>query len=1064
MLNIYYSNKLEALSSQLASILKADPLPPLQSESILVESSAMEYWLTKQITCQMGISANIEFPYPASFVWQLFRLVKPELPEVSSFDRTPLALRLYHIFDQIRYPDSLTSYLKKMPGEKQRFAFACHVADLFDQYQIYRPDVLQKWKAGELTPQELSWQSILWQKLTVSGEASDPDRAEILEQVLQRLHAIDVKKLPLKRLQVFAVSSFPQSYLQLLHELSKLIEVNVFVLSPSAEYWLDSKLQKDDELEGGEEQNDLLLLLARQNQNFMRQLVSVTQAEVEACYVETVQKNLLHDVQNQMTRFIQSPSDKQVVDSKDNSIHINACHHAMREVQLLHDYLLDILENNPTISVSDIAVLVPDVDSYAPYFHAVFQGAGEGLFIPYSVAETKQYTDQPVKRIMLDLLRLPDGNFRHSDVLAILQEPLIKELFQIEDIELVQDVLQELNIHFALSDSDWEQFGEQVVSFSFEHGADRILKSFAFNDRHADPSLIAGVIDNHGEQLGRVLYFVDSLSLIEKQRKDRTIAGHCQFILQVLQKFFVKNSTEELYEVQQVKDSLEKLIQFSTLANPEHPIGFDEFVLLFEKELASISMQQTFKEHTVNIASLLPMRSIPFKVVCVLGMNDGQYPVPRAKDNNDLLALYPKVGDRNRLDEQRYLFLQALLSARDYFYASYLGNSVIDNAEKFPSLLLRELIEFIDNNFCLLERSEPVSAQILQHQALQPFSESYFSSDKFFSYQHKFLRQALALRQQSKQSEFFDRQVNDASIGGEVKNLVEVQRIFVNPSRILLESMDVYLGLGEAQDLDVEAFKGDGLSRYHVFESLFEQYIKAVPEPEIDNFVEKGLLPQAAFAELEIEQYQQDIDAICHAHDSLGLSKNLTEHQFKFSNEKYCLSHTLKRSDEVVSHCIAALAHSLRGKHFIQAWLQHVFVCACQDKPFMSYLFSVEEVYCIKPVRQESAQAMLSNLMQLALSFTSEKSWFFVNSSFALQKSLWQEKSEDESFKAFYKEFESSSNQYFSKVGEGENPYHRLIYQAVDVNEQKILELAEKVFQPLFESLELLDEGGSGDE
>jgi exodeoxyribonuclease V gamma subunit len=139
------------------------------------------------------------------------------------------------------------------------------------------------------------------------------------------------------------------------------------------------------------------------------------------------------------------------------------------------------------------------------------------------------------------------------------------------------------------------------------------------------------------------------------------------------------------------------------------------------------SLSQRFKAGGVTFCTLLPLRAIPFEVVCLLGMNDGDYPRRSTRSDFDLMGLpgQARPGDRSRRDDDRQLMLDALLSARRVLYVSWCGRSQRDNQEQPPSVLVAQLREYLERGF-----GERVVAERTSEHPLQPFSRRYFESSE----------------------------------------------------------------------------------------------------------------------------------------------------------------------------------------------------------------------------------------------------------------------------------------------------------------------------------------------
>jgi exodeoxyribonuclease V gamma subunit len=142
------------------------------------------------------------------------------------------------------------------------------------------------------------------------------------------------------------------------------------------------------------------------------------------------------------------------------------------------------------------------------------------------------------------------------------------------------------------------------------------------------------------------------------------------------------------------------------------------------------TLNHQFVSGGVTFCTLMPMRAVPFRVVCLLGMNDGDFPRRAPKADFDLLAQpgMARPGDRSRRDDDRYLMLEAVLAARDKLYISWVGRNVRDNSEQPPSVLVSQLRDYLVNGWQL-----DLHARTTEH-ALQPFSRRYFEDGGLLTY------------------------------------------------------------------------------------------------------------------------------------------------------------------------------------------------------------------------------------------------------------------------------------------------------------------------------------------
>ncbi len=452
MFRVYYSNQITEQKNLLTAILAKDPNPdPFSQEIMLVQSLGMAQWLQMQIAQEIGVSGNVQFPYPTSFLWQQYRVLFPDLPKENSFDRQSMLWRLMRIIPQfLEQPafEALASYLNQGDQLKQ-YQLAEKIADLFDQYLVYRPQWLVLWEKGQSQAvvdeimravsfkqknakeiaTNVAWQSILWNALVVdikqdSDEAifNTSHRAYLQQRYfdkLDNLTATEKARLP-KRIFVFGISSLPHSQLAVLKKLSEHCNVHLFFTNPSMEYWANDredkvleKLALKDNLSEAElaelfekQGNPLLTVWGKQGKEFLNLLTETGIQDISLYnHFEDENPTLLTQVKKAILY-----SEHQTTFSlanEDCSIQLHACHSKMREVEVLYNQLLYLFETYPDLSPKDIIVMSADIDSYAPYINAVFSRyEKERRYIPFALSDQKISYINPIIASFLQLLSI----------------------------------------------------------------------------------------------------------------------------------------------------------------------------------------------------------------------------------------------------------------------------------------------------------------------------------------------------------------------------------------------------------------------------------------------------------------------------------------------------------------------------------------------------------------------------------------------------------------------------------------------------------------------------------
>lgn len=756
MLSLYHAPDLDTLSELALTLLALPQTEPLAPVHVIVPSQGMGRWLTLQMARRHGIVMQLELQLPSSFVWSLARTVLGALPEQSAFHPTNLGWRLYDWLCEPAHLQQVPRLARYLNGcdERRRLSLAARIADVFDQYLLYRDDWLAAWERGALLDlgADEAWQALLWRELTRDGH---PHRARVLETMLARLFdGQPIPELP-ERLVVFGVSSLPIHHLRVLEGLSRHIDIVLFALNPTREAWGDIRdlreqarhetpLSPDDwYLDLG---NPLLASLGKQGRDFFDSLFALV-ADCEG--VETglypddqdlEEHTLLHALQNDVLRLrTRPPEERFVLAEHDRSLAVQVAHSALREVEILHDQLLARFQADPALTPDQVVVLTPDIEAYAPFIEAVF-AARKGIpAIPYSLADRGLRTELPLIESFLQLLALPDSRFSAEELLTWLHQPAMAHRAGIEadDLPLLRHWLQEAGIRWGRDAAHRARLGLPAeTAFSWQQGLDRLLLGFA-----APPQLAiaqAPLLGNHwpldalegarGQLLGRLVAFVEQLGrLADQLAQPRPLADWADTLQGLLDTLFdEREAGDTLVYLSQACGALREQAHISQL---DRPIPLELVRQQLTHALESSSGTTGFLTGMVTFCTMVPMRSLPFKLICLLGLNDGAFPRRTPAAGFDLIARHPRRGDRTRRLDDRYLLLEALLSARQALYLSYVGRSPRDNAELPPSVLINELLETVDLTAIAPHQPDQKASQHVIHiHPLQPFSPENFTA------------------------------------------------------------------------------------------------------------------------------------------------------------------------------------------------------------------------------------------------------------------------------------------------------------------------------------------------
>lgn len=799
-----HANHLEDLRRAVVYLCRQTPVAPLDSETFLVQSNGIAQWLKLALAEKrigegaeggLGIAAGMEFLFPARFIWQAYRAVLPdgEVPEQSPFDKRRLVWRLYRLLPELVPTDAvfapLGRFLEGADPDLRAFQLAEKVADLFDQYQVFRADWLSTWEQGRevmITARgeekpldaETLWQPRLWQSLVTDvGALSHTSRSRIHTRFVEEGERIqrpaNPGRLP-QRIVVFGVSSLPRQALEALYVLSRFSQVVLCVHNPSQFYWADIISDRDllnaqrkrgrqhdglaridDPEQLHQHANPLLAAWGKQGRDYIRLLDEFDnpaeyqgrfetpdqKIDIFSEHGEPGQPRLLHQLQNDIYNLtpLQEIRDQQraVDPAEDHSLAFHDAHSPQREVEILHDQLLAAFNTDATLRPRDVIVMVPDINVYAPHIQAVFgrYQTGSNRYIPFTISDQGQRHHEPVLIALETLMGLPRSRFAVSEIISLLEVPGIRQRFGIseDEIPLARRWVEGANIRWGLHRQQREtlelpgdlerntwQAGLRAMLLGYGMGAD---EPWSGVEPYAE---ISGL---QASLAGRLSDFVSQLeNLWRALQQPRTPTAWEVLFSAMLEQFFEDLEGHDLLLLNRFRRHLEQWLEDALGAGLQDtllPLNIVKDVLL--DGLDEGGLNQRFLAGKVNFATLMPMRAIPFRKVCLLGMNDGDYPRSRPPVDFDLMASDYRPGDRSRREDDRYLFLEALLSAREQLYISWVGRSIKDDSERPPSVLVSQLQDHLNALWQVTgEPDRSIRKALTTQHPLQPFSRSYF--------------------------------------------------------------------------------------------------------------------------------------------------------------------------------------------------------------------------------------------------------------------------------------------------------------------------------------------------
>ncbi|HBE5584143.1 TPA: exodeoxyribonuclease V subunit gamma [Escherichia coli] len=927
MLRVYHSNRLDVLEALMEFIVERERLDdPFEPEMILVQSTGMAQWLQMTLSQKFGIAANIDFPLPASFIWDMFVRVLPEIPKESAFNKQSMSWKLMTLLPQLLEREDFTllrHYLTDDSDKRKLFQLSSKAADLFDQYLVYRPDWLAQWETGHLVEglgEAQAWQAPLWKALVeYTHQLGQPrwHRANLYQRFIETLESATTcpPGLP-SRVFICGISALPPVYLQALQALGKHIEIHLLFTNPCRYYWGDIKdpaylaklltrqrrhsfedrelpLFRDSENAGqlfnsdGEQDvgNPLLASWGKLGRDYIYLLSDLESSQELDAFVDVTPDNLLHNIQSDILELenravagvnieeFSRSDNKRPLDPLDSSITFHVCHSPQREVEVLHDRLLAMLEEDPTLTPRDIIVMVADIDSYSPFIQAVFGSAPADRYLPYAISDRRARQSHPVLEAFISLLSLPDSRFVSEDVLALLDVPVLAARFDIteEGLRYLRQWVNESGIRWGIDDDNVRELELPATGqHTWRFGLTRMLLGYAMESAQGEWQSVLPYDESSGliaELVGHLASLLMQLNIWRRGlAQERPLEEWLPVCRDMLNAFFLPDAETEA-AMTLIEQQWQAIIAEGLGAQYGDAVPLsllrDELAQRLDQERIS----QRFLAGPVNICTLMPMRSIPFKVVCLLGMNDGVYPRQLAPLGFDLMSQKPKRGDRSRRDDDRYLFLEALISAQQKLYISYIGRSIQDNSERFPSVLVQELIDYIGQSHYLpgdealnCDESEArVKAHLTCLHTRMPFDPQNYQPGERQSYAREWLPAASQVGKAH--SEFV--QPLPFTLP-ETVPLETLQRFWAHPVRAFFQMrLQVNFRTEDSEIPDTEPFILEGLSRYQINQQLLNALVEQDDAERLfRRFRAAGDLPYGAFGEIFWETQCQEMQQL----------------------------------------------------------------------------------------------------------------------------------------------------------------------------------------------------------
>ncbi len=791
MLHIHRAERADRLADALAAILAEPPEGPFTPEVIAVPTRGMERWLTQRLSARLGatpdrtdgICANVEFPFPG-------RLIGSAIATASGIDPAddpwPAERSVWRLLDVVEgclhepWLERLATHLGE--ANTRRFGRLRLIADLYDHYGVRRPAMLEAWARGDdldgtgrRLPPGAVWQAELWRRLRAAIAVPSP--AERLLHACARLREEpELVDLP-ERISLFGLTRLPASYLDALSALADDRDVHLFLLHPSPALWQAIKDRDDPQpivtraqdgtarlaenrllASWGVDSRELQLVLEATGDHVDHHLRGDDAA------LDTLLGRIQADIRcNRQPPGIPLPGEpdrRLPLTASDRTVEVHACHGPARQVEVLREAILHLLADDDTLEPRDVIVMCPDIETFAPLIEATFgsiapedddQAPPERTDLRVRLADRSLRQTNPVLGVVAQLIDLAEQRLTASQMLDLAGAEPVRRRFRFDDDDIarIQDWIVESGIRWGRDPAHRAEYKlGDVPAGTWQTGLQRVLLGVAMSESGRElyhGVLPVGDVESGAIDLaGRFAEFVDRVGAsLEALRGPNTVARWAQAIGDAAESL-TATSERDSWQRFELRGMLAEIVAEAGGAAPRTVIELSEVRALLRHRLAGRPTRANFRTGHLTVCTLVPMRSVPHRVVCLLGLDDGAFPRKSPRDGDDLLLDAPHVGDRDPRAEDRQMLLDALMAANNIFILIFSGNDERTNAPRPPAVPVGELLDIVDRT-ALSAEGAPARERIVVRHPLQPFDPRNFDAVAPWGFDRSSLEGAVAL-------------------------------------------------------------------------------------------------------------------------------------------------------------------------------------------------------------------------------------------------------------------------------------------------------------------------------
>ncbi|MCW2681427.1 MAG: Exodeoxyribonuclease gamma chain [Frankiales bacterium] len=943
-LRLHRAERTAVLADALAEVVATPLGDPFTREVIAVPAKGVERWLTQRLSTSLGaggsdgVAANIAFPSPNRLVDEAVAAAGGHEADDDPWAPQRVLWTLLDIIDSC-VGEPWCSVLAGHLGHGQdghragrRYAAAEHLRDLYRSYSAHRPQLLVDWAAGKdtdgaggpLDPDQV-WQAELWRRLRARLDAPSP--AERLEDTCRTLRDDPgCSDLP-ERLSLFGATRLTTEQRTILRTLSEHRDVHLWLPHPSPALWASLV----DEAPVTRRREDRTALLVGHPL-----LASLSRDTRELQLLLNDMPDTHHPGDQHATSLLQSvqaalrdDAPPTATATADGTLQVHACHGPARQVEVLREALLHLFQQHEDLEPREVLVMCPDVETYAPLVKAAFgqEGAGHpGHRLRVRLADRSLKQTNPLLDTLSGLLALADGRVTASQVLDLAASAPVRRHFRFsdDDLERLREWAARAGVRWALGPRERDAFSlGGVPQNTWRTGLDRLLVGVAADESDLTWLGLALPLDDVDSsdidlagRLAELLARLEAvLSRLDRQQPVRDWVAALSDALDLL----TEVSEDDAWQVGQARRQLFEAAEHGGDAE----LRLADLRVLLAGRLAGRPTRANFRTGELTVCTMVPMRSVPHRVIALLGLDDGVFPRGGSVDGDDVLQRDPCLGERDVRSEDRQLLLDALMSAGDHLLLLYTGADPVTGATRPPSVPLGELLDAVRETV-----GDDELAGVLTRHPLQPFDGRNFLAGKPFSHDTAAYAGArAALRPRTPTPDFLGTPLPPPGREVALRDLVA---FVVHPVKALL-ARRLGVHIPDAQDAVADALAAelDSLQKWDVGDRMLAARLAGVDAAAFQQAEwRRGTLPPGPLGMRLLHELDTAVEPIVQAalpvHAGVARAVDVV-----LELDGHTLTGTV---NGVHGGVLASTSYSsLAPKHRLAAWVHLLALAACSD-------------------------------------------------------------------------------------------------------------------------------------